>query len=227
MIRVMTVNLLNGRADPGSLAAVLDEVAPEVVAAQEVGANAAAVLTDRYPHGVVEPDDDHMGRALVSRRPIEVSHLPLPYRSGLVGRLDIDGVAVEVVCVHLANPIAPPRGRVPERRRQLAVLEPVLRRPLRRILMGDLNATPVWPAYRRLTVHLDDVVAAWAEQVGARPPRTWGHRPWWPAVLRIDHVLAKGFVALDVTTRRIRGSDHRALVVDLVAESETEETPRR
>ncbi len=220
-IRVMTVNLLNGRADPASFAALVDEVRPDVVAAQELGPNAAEVVTERFSFGIVDPGEDHMGRALVATRPFRVTDLELPYRPGLRGFLDVDGIETEILSVHLANPVAPPRGRLPERRRQIEALERWLRRRCPRILMGDLNSTPAWPAYRRLTAHLDDVVARWAQETGVRAPRTWGHRPWWPAVLRIDHVLATGFVAVGVDVRRVRGTDHRAVVVDLIADRTT------
>ncbi len=221
MVRVMTVNLLNGCADPVSLGRVLDEVSPDVVAAQELGFNAADVLAARFPHGRLEPADDHSGRGLVSVGPIDVSDLPLPYRGGLRGAVDVGGSTAELISVHLANPIDPPRGRLRERRGQLAALEAILQVPTPRILVGDLNSTPLWPAYRRLVRHLDDVVAEWAKIHAVRRPRTWGYRPWWPAVLAIDHVLASGFRAVSVAVERIRGTDHRALVVDVVPDLPT------
>lgn len=216
MIRVMTVNLLNGAADPASLAEAISALSPDVVAAQELGGAAAEVLAESFRYGLVEPADDHRGRALVSHRPLEVSDLSLPYRSGLRAILEVDGTDAELLSVHLANPIDPPRGRLRERRRQLEALEKILVpvRPV--ILVGDFNSTPLWPAYRRLRRHLDDVVASWAGAAGTSPPRTWGYRPWWPAVLRIDHVFAHGFTASGVTVRRIRGTDHRAVTADLV-----------
>ena len=221
MFRVMTANLLNGCADPASLGDVLDELSPEVVAAQELGDNAAEVLAARFPYGRLEPADDHTGRGLVSLRPLDVSELPLPYRPGLRAVVDVDGYETELLAVHLANPIDPPRGRLRERRSQVAKLEEILAVSRPRILVGDLNSTPLWPAYRRLVRHLDDVVAGWATASGVRRPRTWGYRPWWPAVLPIDHVLALGFRAVDVTVRRIWGTDHRAVVVDLQPDEPT------
>jgi endonuclease/exonuclease/phosphatase (EEP) superfamily protein YafD len=83
-----------------------------------------------------------------------------------------------------------------------------------RVVCGDLNATPVWPAYRRLAERLRDVVHHHAASAGARAPRTWG--PWHgaPRLLRIDHVFATGGRVLDLQTVPVEGSDHSALVVD-------------
>ena len=218
MLRVMTINLYNGRADASSLAALLDEVRPGLLAAQELAPDAAAVIAERLPHGRLLPSLDHRGRGLASRREIDVEDLPLPHRPGLRGRLQEAGREVEAISVHLANPVDAPRPRLAERRRQVAALLPVVARPGVRVLMGDLNSTPVWPAYRQLTGHLTDVVAAHAAERGTRPLPTWGYRPWLPAVLRIDHVLAAGMKAVAVQVRRIRGADHRAVVADLELE---------
>jgi endonuclease/exonuclease/phosphatase (EEP) superfamily protein YafD len=83
-----------------------------------------------------------------------------------------------------------------------------------RVLLGDLNATPLWPAYRRIAERLTVVAHLHARQTGNRPAPTWG--PWHgaPRVLRIDHVFASGGRVLDLRTLAVRGSDHSAVVVD-------------
>jgi endonuclease/exonuclease/phosphatase family metal-dependent hydrolase len=74
-----------------------------------------------------------------------------------------------------------------------------------------MNATPVWPAYRRLTSMLTDGIA----EAGASR-RTWGPFWWSPRMLRIDHVLvSSGVRVLDAHVRTVRGSDHSAVVVDI------------
>jgi endonuclease/exonuclease/phosphatase family metal-dependent hydrolase len=76
---------------------------------------------------------------------------------------------------------------------------------------NDLNATPAWPAYRRLAERLRDAAREHAAALGARPERTWG--PWHgaPRLLRIDHVFASGARSRHAPSRP--RSDH-ALVVD-------------
>lgn len=211
MFRVLTANLYNGRADAAGLARVLDEVRPDFMAAQELAPDAARVIGERFSHGMVAPATDHTGMALVGHEPLTVRRQPLPHRDALVA----EG-SMTMWCVHLANPVdAPPPWR--GRRRQVHALESLLTTSTGpTLVVGDLNATPLWPAYRRLTRHLGDGVAEWAETTGRRPPRTWGYRPWWPAVLRIDHALVRDLKVHDSFIVRIPGCDHRGLVVDLV-----------
>jgi endonuclease/exonuclease/phosphatase (EEP) superfamily protein YafD len=121
--------------------------------------------------------------------------------------------------VHLAAPhVHPVVQRLWDRRGQvrdvIAHLDATPRR--RRVLAGDLNATPLWPAYRRLRERLGDAVEEAARRNGRRAERTWG--PWYGSarILRIDHVLVQGLIATETRVLPIRGSDHSALVADLV-----------
>jgi endonuclease/exonuclease/phosphatase family metal-dependent hydrolase len=211
----MTTNLLNGEGEPNALAALLDEFKPDVVGAQELSSNQAAVLEDFYSHGVARPRDDNEGNALMANVPIQVQVLTLAYRTALRGIIEHEGVDIEVISMHLANPVDGWRGKLPERRRQLADLHPILSRPGHRIVIGDMNSTPAWPAYRRLRDHLDDPIADLAAAENRKPQPTWGWRPGWPAMLRIDHILTQGFRAEAVAVRPIAGSDHRAVIADL------------
>lgn len=214
-MRFVTVNLYNGRADAADLERFLDRFDPDVLVAQEVGFDVAEVLRRRFPHGRVRGSDDYGGKALVGRLPVEVAPLPLPYRSGFRGRVLVDGAEVEVLGVHLPNPIDG-LDKVALRGRVVEALLPLLAVPGRRILAGDLNSTPLWPAYRRLTAAMSDGVAGWAGRAGRRPERTWAPRPGWRAWLRIDHVLTQGLDVANATVAPIAGTDHRAVVVDLV-----------
>lgn len=211
-MRLTTVNLWSGRADPPALARFLDSVQPDVVAAQEVGTDVVDVLSGSHPHGVVEGRDDVMGRALVATTPIEVHDLPMPARSGL--RTTVDGV--RVIAVHLANPVDG-LASVGVRRRQVDAVLGEARGEHRVVVVGDMNATPIWPAYRRLRRELADGVADWAAATGRRPSRTWSKVPYGPALLRIDHVLTRGMVVTDCRVDRVEGSDHFAVTVDVEA----------
>lgn len=210
MLRVLTANLYNGRADPADLARLLDELQPDVVAAQELSPNAAEVIAGRLPHGLVSPAWDHTGSAIAARFPIRVGRQPLPHRGALVAEGDFT-----IWCVHLANPVDFPPP-IWNRRRQVLALDSLISATTGpTLLVGDLNSTPVWPAYRRLTRSLDDGVAGWARRNQRTPQRTWGYRPWMPALLRIDHALVRDIEVKDCQVRRIRGADHRAVIVDI------------
>ncbi|MDH4307132.1 MAG: endonuclease/exonuclease/phosphatase family protein [Acidimicrobiia bacterium] len=215
-MRLVTVNLYNGRVVPAALVQFLDETNPDVVCAQEVGPDAARILRERFAHGVAEGGLDHQGRALVSHIAVDPVPLDLTFRGGLAGTVDIDGVPVEVTSVHFANPL---NGlwAVRVRRRQLEELEQHLGAPGRRVLVGDFNATPAWPAYRRISRLMDDGVADWGGRSGNRLGATWSKRPSWPAMLRIDHVFTTGVTVNNARLDRVAGLDHRALTVDLSA----------
>lgn len=211
MFRVLTANLYNGRADPAGLARVLEELRPDFMAAQELAPDAAEVIADRFPHGMVAPAEDHTGMALVGHDPLPVRRQPLPHRDALVAENEMT-----IWCVHLANPVDMPPPWTARRRQVEELVARVEESRGPTLLLGDLNSTPVWPAYRRLTRHLQDGVAEWARAAGRRPARTWGYRPWLPAFLRIDHALMRDLKVDGSFTVRIPGCDHRGLVVDVV-----------
>lgn len=211
-MRLLTVNLLNGEASPDDLERVLDVHDPDLVLAQELAPNAGTVLERRFPHGAVKPNVEYSGKAIAARFPIAVEELDFPFRTILRGETP-DGL--EILNVHLANPIDGWRGRIPERRAQVRALEAIVRHPRRRVVAGDFNSTHNWPAYKRIVRYLDDTVADHVSESGQQLPRTWGWRPGWPAMLRIDHVFAQGLAATAVKVVTVRGTDHRAVIVDL------------
>jgi endonuclease/exonuclease/phosphatase (EEP) superfamily protein YafD len=219
-LRILSANLANGAADADGFAALVESVDPDVVTVQELVPEQADVLARLLPFGKLEPARDHNGMGIALRAPGSVRLFQLPYRSAYVAELPWPGEdePVEVMNVHLAAPHVPPvLQRIRDRRDQvgllLAHLDATPRR--RRALVGDLNATPLWPAYRRLRTRLLDAVAEAARRDGRRAGRTWG--PWSGSVrvFRIDHVLVQGLVATETRVLPLRGSDHSALVADL------------
>ncbi|HEY7703233.1 MAG TPA: endonuclease/exonuclease/phosphatase family protein [Acidimicrobiia bacterium] len=212
MLRVLTANVFNGHADAAAFGELLDRVAPDVVAAQELDPAVAAEIENRMHFGKLLPAHDYHGRGIGSLRPIEVEELEMPYRNALVGRLD-DGT--EVISAHLANPLVIPPALGKRRRQVEALVTHVLAAPARRVVVGDLNATPAWPAYKALNRVLTDGVADWAARLGREPERTWAYRYGARPMLRIDHALVSGLLVADASTYAVRGSDHLALVVDL------------
>lgn len=225
-IRILTANLLSGGADPAALAELLHRHRVDVACLQELGAAQASAVIRVLPHGKLEPgidarDPNGMGIAL--RRPGRVQRLPLRRRDGRVAELlpgDWPGLdaPLEILNVHLQAPHAsPPWRTLAERRDQVRAIESYLRSAPRmgRVLAGDLNATPRWPAYRRLAACLDDAPARHAGRAGGRAGATWGPRRLGLALLRIDHVLSRGLDVIHQGVLRIPGSDHRAVLVEL------------
>jgi endonuclease/exonuclease/phosphatase (EEP) superfamily protein YafD len=221
MLRLISANLRHGRADPEAFAELVRREDAAVVAVQELGPRLAETLAALLPHGKLEPTQDGMGMGVALRRPSAVERLALPHRDARVARLEPEEwpelrERVEIMNVH----ISAPHTRVPhswrDRRGQLAGLEAYLTAAEGpRVLVGDFNATPLWPVYRRLAALLDDAAALVAAREGRAPARTWGPTPDAPRLLRIDHVLVD---ALEVRALRVvplPGSDHSAVVADL------------
>jgi endonuclease/exonuclease/phosphatase (EEP) superfamily protein YafD len=217
-LRILTMNLYNGAADPEELGAFLDDAKPDVVAVQELSANSAAVLAEWASSALLDPRDDTVGMGMASRTALETSRLDFPHRNPIVGRLDGEpwGLpSVELVNVHITNPISMPMPTSLRRRRnQLAALEHFLGAhdgTSARVVVGDFNSSPAWPFYRRVAGLATDG----AVQAGTAK-RTWGYYPSSPRMLRIDHVFLQGPIQC-VATRlvKIAGADHRGLLVDL------------
>ena len=218
MLRVMTTNLLRGRADASALADLLDVWDPDIVAAQELGYTQTDVLEHRFGFGVCKPDGDGEGKGLVARIPMTVDILELPDRDAMRGVADTWLGDVEVIGLHLLNPLDAWLRRAPSRRRQLAaLLEHLTPDRDHRVVMGDMNASPLWPAYRQIRKVCPDVVADWAHGGGMGAAPTWSPGPSGRAVLRIDHVFASGLRARRVHVSPMPGSDHRVIIVDLDA----------
>ena len=218
-IRLMTANLLHGGTVPSDFEELLDRFDPDVVVTQELGQACAEALEARYPNHRLRPADNFKGRGIATRLGARFGDVPMPARDGTEARLIVDGGEWSLVGVHLLNPIEFPWwSSVRGRSGQLAAIREWLGRvavgPV--LVVGDFNASPRWPAYRQMAGMLDDLPAAFAEQRGARSERTWAWRPGWPRMLRIDHVFGRGVEAVSVSVARIEGSDHYAVVADLV-----------
>ncbi len=224
-MRLMTANLLhkNG-ATAQALRETLDIVKPDILAVQELTVPLLSTIADRFPHHLVAPRPDGPGIGMAAHRPVSWEELPMPRRSAVVATLqpgdwpEFTG-PVEVIAVHLTNPI----GGLPwtTTRARRAQVETIDRRMAtsavaRRVLCGDLNATPMWPAYRRLRRHYHDGIGEVEAHQGRHPARTWAPLRKGPRLLRIDHVLVSGLRVVSAQTVPLAGSDHLAVVVDLV-----------
>jgi endonuclease/exonuclease/phosphatase (EEP) superfamily protein YafD len=215
-IRIVSANLASGRADARSFARLVHALGADVVAVQELAGRQAEALARVLPFGILAVRPYRMGLAL--QRPGSVRAIPLPGRDAYAGEAaaDASGALITVVNTHV---IAPHRGWpwvvAALRRRQVQALEAYLGmapRPL--VLVGDLNSTPLWPAYRRLSRTLSDAAVEAARGEGRRPARTWG-LGLGPRLFRIDHALVDGVIVEKVQLLPIDGSNHHALVLDV------------
>jgi endonuclease/exonuclease/phosphatase (EEP) superfamily protein YafD len=222
-LRVLSMNLANGRADVSGIAALLESLEPDVVVVQELVPRQAELLGSLFPFGKLDPGSDDTGMGIALRHPASTWRLPMPFRDAYVAEILLPawtayGDGVQIINVHLAAPHIWPPGRTLARRRgQLQALEAHLDTGCRpRLVVGDLNSTPMWPAYRRLRFRLADAAMEAARRSGARPLPTWGPAPGALQLLRIDHALVQGLGVGGVEVHRIPGSDHSALLVEII-----------
>jgi endonuclease/exonuclease/phosphatase family metal-dependent hydrolase len=221
-LRVVSANLWQS-ADPGALAAQIEELEADVVAVQELAAPQAEALGRVLPHGKLEPANDYTGLGIAMRQPGDYWRIAMPCRDARVARLTVDGAGnrkrqVEIINIHVLGPHAPPTLRTMRtRREQWRQLQGYLdNEPVEhRVVVGDLNATPCWPFYRRLAARMRDAARVVAERCGEPPVRTWGPWPGAPRLARIDHAFVDGLEVVDFRTVSVRGADHSAIVVDL------------
>ncbi|CAN5753520.1 hypothetical protein BH23ACT4_BH23ACT4_07090 [soil metagenome] len=217
----MTGNVLRDAVDTAHLGDLIDRVDPDLVFLQEMTEGTAVVLAERFEHHFLFPSEEFEGRGVASKYESECGSIELPWRPGTWARVTVEGKTLVGAGVHMTNPIQFPWWRsIRERREQV---EALLRWADRQdadalIVAGDMNASPVWPLYRRLDDRFDDLALTAAGGMGRNPEPTWGWRPGWPRVLRIDHVFGTGVEAVATHVEPIRGSDHHALIVDFTIE---------
>lgn len=221
-----------------------DVVALQELALEQARAIEAIRL---YPHGQMDPRQDTCGLGLLSRLPASLRRLPMPRRDAWIAHIQLSGAGagnvaaagagdgaaagaepagipaasgLEVINVHITPPHhLPPWRMLRQRRGQIRALRAHLASAPRtlRVLLGDLNSTPIFPAYRALARLLVDAALLAAARRGGRPPGTWGPRPGWPRLLRIDHALVHPAIEVEAARQvDLPGSDHAALLVDLL-----------
>lgn len=222
-LRIMTANLWATRVDADAFAEQVRHYDPDVVATQELGPTAARLISDLYPYGELHPAEDFTGMGLVLARPGKVTRLDLPHKGGLIARLEpadwpAIGEPLEIMNMHFA---APGPRRIPSslgaRRAQWSGFETYLNQAddLPRIVLGDMNSTPLWPLYRKLAGRFVDAARTVAKRFGRFPRRTWGPTSASPRLLRIDHVFTDRVQVSDLWVVPIPGSDHSGIIFDL------------
>jgi endonuclease/exonuclease/phosphatase (EEP) superfamily protein YafD len=220
VLRVLTANLLAGRAEAEVVVELVGRKDADVLFVQELTDEAEARLqraglSDLLPHRVTQPMAPGTRVSIYARHPLRGGPLAAPVSAArCIAQLYLpSGQFVQLACIHAAPP-RPPRSpdATARWRSQLAALPAPGDTP--RILAGDFNATLDHAQFRRLLRHgyLDA-----ASQVGNGLSLTWGPRPdRRPTLLAIDHVLVDRRCAVMTTSVHwLTGSDHRALYAEL------------
>jgi len=222
-LRLMTANLWADHVDAAGFAERVRHFEPDVVCTQELNPAAADQLAEIYPFGELNAANDFRGMGIALARPGKVTSLELPHKGGLIAVLEpadwpMLSEPLEIVNLHFAAPA--PRGivkaNIARRGQWKAFTDYLAAAPSHpRLVLGDMNSTPLWPLYRRLTGRFDDAHRAVAKRFGRFTRRTWGPTPNWPRLLRIDHVFTDGVAVSDLWVVPIPGSDHSAIIFDM------------
>jgi endonuclease/exonuclease/phosphatase family metal-dependent hydrolase len=220
VLRVLTANLLVGRAAAEVVTELVRRKHADVLFVQELTEEAEARLQqaglgDLLPHQVTEPVRHGTRDSIYARHPLRGEPFAAPVSAArCTARLDLpSGQFAQLACIHTAPPKPPWSPRATARwRGQLSALPAPDDSP--RILAGDFNATLDHAQFRRL---LRRGYADAASQAGNGLSLTWGPQPGRrPTLLAIDHVLIdRRCAVLTTSTHWLTGSDHRALYAEL------------
>jgi endonuclease/exonuclease/phosphatase (EEP) superfamily protein YafD len=216
-LRVMTVDGARGRASAADIAQVTRLYEVDIVVVTELTSElthelTVAGLASLAPARSVEvPTTGGHGTGIWSRPNInKITSITGLSRPGIDGAIEAGPTEIGISVVHLdGEPMRPgPRWR--------ADLSELAQRPLpaaESFIVGDLNAGPWHPAFRKLTG------SRWRDAANVVGQ---GLRPTWPSwaplpIAPVDHVLVSpGIGVTGADTTAIAGSNHRALIVTLV-----------
>jgi endonuclease/exonuclease/phosphatase (EEP) superfamily protein YafD len=219
VLRVITANLLGGRADAGAVLSLVRETRADVLFVQDLDHEVAArferagiseLLSWQIISAVVLP----RGGGIYARYPLSGGRAATAASAAQCSaRLTLpSGHCVQLTCVHAPPPKPWNPDGATRWRGELAMLPGPDDPPV--ILAGDFNATLDHLQLRRL---LCRGYADAARQAGHGLAPTWGPRPGLPPVLlALDHVLIDPRCAVHATSaHRLAGSDHHALYAEV------------
>jgi len=218
ILRVLTANLLAGRASEDAVVDLVWRSRADVLFVQELTDDATsrlkqAGLNDLLPHSVTDASSaGPCGSGIYTRFPLSDGPAIKPISVAQpTARMELPaGQVVDLVCVHPQPPTPVTSRRKAARwRKELSVLPRPAEVP--RVLAGDFNATFDHSHFRRL-LRLGYADAAAQKGKGLVP--TWGPKGK-PALLTIDHVLLDARCAvLQVSVHTLPGTDHRAVFTE-------------
>ena len=230
-LRVVSANLRNGQVDPEGFAELVTAMQADIVAIQEAGRAHFEALVAEFPHGEFETGPANSGLGIALRRPATPGRIELVWRSARQMTLDPSDWPelqrpLDVVNVHIAPPhlYKPPLYGFVVRNQQVRALEDHFGSPPQddpasqsraTVLIGDFNATPLWPVYRRIASQFTDAAIAVAQVFGRSTEPTWSLPANTRRRLRLDHAFVRGVTPEEFQAVRVAGSDHSAIVVDI------------
>lgn len=246
-LSVLAINTLYGRADADRIVQLVDEHDVDVLVLSEIDTplweqSLAGRLTRRLPYATGRSGGAG-GTIIATKEAVTCVDLPETARCGQVTTRPLDGYAsrdgrgdytFDMPTVRLADgtllrgihtwsPRLPPVGRWHTQLSDIRNWVNAHAHEPRLIMAGDFNASTSHPSFRALARRLDHSprgIFPWV--------RTWPRSPQAPYIrfVQIDHVLARGWRAVDQEVLRVEGSDHDAVWSLLEATEPSALTPR-
>ncbi len=212
-VTLVTANLTGDNPRAGDSIDRLLAIDPDVLVLLEANADVVArsrEIETALPFRALTPVVVWSQVAVFSRYEFEQLELPDSIDTDKILALRIDAAEpFTLIAAHLPRPwlVRTPSDDTPAGRQALMVRFAdwigSLDGPV--VLAGDLNATDRGVGYRTLLDQgeLTDLIRVnWAPTTSTK---------WWPLLLRIDHVLVRGFCAAGADTVPLEGSDHIGL----------------
>ena len=215
-LRVMSANVLFGSADMASVLRIAREEDVDVLALQELTVAAARRLDAAggrawFPARAVEARPGAAGSGLFSRLPLR-DRADDDATGSAQPEVELRPPGAQPVRIKTVHPRPPISG--PAEREWRAAIDRLPRpRGALRVLAGDFNATLDHRVLRRL---LDAGYVDAADATGSGLSPTWPRGSDRPPIT-IDHVLLDERIGVrSFSVRDLPGSDHRAVVAELV-----------
>ncbi|MEV2267426.1 endonuclease/exonuclease/phosphatase family protein [Nonomuraea africana] len=218
-LKVLTINMLFGRADTDSIMDLVRRLDPDVLSTQELTPDAverldAAGLKDLMPHRVLEDEYTAGGSGLYAKHPLTALWNMVPATGHKMPAATLalpGGRPIQIVDVHPFPPLGP---HVHDWNAALRALPPASAPadPVR-VLAGDFNASLDHAALRGLLARgYKDA----ADEVGQGLVPTWPANKRIPPIITIDHVLVDSRAGVrEVSVHTVPGTDHRAVFASL------------
>ena len=232
-LRILSVNVQRGSADPGALAGSLDRHRVDVLAVQELTPDmarrlAGAGITGRLRFCHLDPRPGGAGAGLWTRWPVTVLP-PVPGLTAAAPRARIDLGDDRAVVVTVVHPVAPLNGLARRWQQELAVIRAALTgMSTSHVVAGDFNATRDHRPFREL------LAAGFLDCADVARKRPWPGFTWpadraIPPIMRLDHVLVseRGMTVSESQVVRVDGTDHRGVLAAIELEAAGRPGPRR
>ncbi len=216
-LRVLTLNMLFGHAEPAAVMDLVKRLKPDVLSTQEltpgmVESLDAAGIGELLPYRVLQDEWSAGGSGLYARHPMTpLENLFRPIGHNMPAAvINLPGTRpIEIIDVH---PYPPLGSQVHDWTAAIGAFPPPSPDRIR-ILAGDFNASLDHAVMRRF---LDQGYADAADRVGQGLVPTWPAGKSIPPIITIDHVVVDQRVGVnEVSVHTVPGTDHRAVFADL------------